>query len=362
MRTNLLITVLVLALPFFLPAAELVLDNADNAPGWNQTGGGSTVTAASTHQEGTGAVHIALASANWTWSQTAGFYLGAPVSGAVWNSYEGIRFWVKGDGSTDYGIMSIIYNASYYRYYAAFPMQNGVWTEVTIPWREFTQRMMQGRMEDHLAEIHTVQFTHANCIDTGYPSLVAVPAVSYDIDNVRLVNGLTLAATPVPAATSIDNIVAKLKAKKPVTIGWIGASVSWGLKCTDPVTQNSAAVLKGLLVTAYGYSVPGDITIVNKSVGGSSSFSGICNLGRYLGASEPLDLVVFGEYAYNDAGGDVSTGRLDQIEDNHEKIFGTLLRRNNTDVLYFLSGLHVTTGGTNTMDPLLPASGRPATA
>lgn len=348
MRLTAVLTMVLLCACACIWPAELVLDNADNAAGWTQNGGGSTVTAASTFQEGTGAVHLSITEANNSWSPSTGFYINGALTGAQWNSYEGLRFWVKGDGSAQFGIISVIYNASYYRYYASFPLTTS-WVEITLPWRNFTQRMMRGAMEDHLAEVHTIQFAHATNIDTGYPAPVPVPAASYDIDNVRLVNGLTLDTTPVASRTSIDNVVAKMRAQQPVKIGWIGASVSWGAQCSVPRDQHNAAYhLQGLLQTEYGY---GNITVINKSLGGSSSFSGICNKDRYLNASEPLDLIVFGEYFYNDYGDGTAPTIIDEIEDNHLKAFGLILRERRTDLLYYLSGLHVESGYLTKMDP-----------
>src|SRR6185295_12585173 len=84
---------------------------------------------------------------------------------ASWTSYQGIRFWVKRiSGSEQGAALQLLWT----RHYAGFPLADS-WTEVTMRWQEFTQRLYEGTCESKLAGIDTIEFTRGppSCVSPG---------------------------------------------------------------------------------------------------------------------------------------------------------------------------------------------------
>lgn len=335
-------------------SAEIQLTACDSLDNWS-TYGGAVVNSASTHDEGTGAVHVEVPEVPAAGSG-GGIDYGFTVDkrGAFWNDYQAIRFMVKGDGSSNWGQVVLISDPDIYcRYYTTFPLENGTWTEVTLPWREFLQQKVKGMIEDHLDEIFCIRFCSATSREPAYP-YGDVPAYSLDVDNIRLVNGLTLDDTPIPSGTSIDNVVAKLNAQQPVKIVVMGASIAYGNGCSDPENESWPAQLEPLLRDHYGYD---QITVVNKAVGGFSSYQAAALLGRYCYDEEPIDLLILSTFFYNDfmGWGEELPETVDDVVDNHERLFGTVLRRDSFDVMCCINGLHVEAGDLTRCDPVVDA-------
>ena len=319
-------------------AGTFQLESCDSTAGWGYAQGGVTVSDSATHQEGSGGLHVDIPAG-------AGGYrilreLPAGTWGASWTNYHGLRFRVRGDGSARWGIVTLYETDDWYRFYAPFPMTNGVWTEVTIPWREFVQRHWRGTIEETLDRIQLIGFERVSGYVPAQPPWPEWPAESFDVDDIRLVDGLVLPPTPIPAGTSLDNVRAKLAAQQPVKIVVIGTSFEWGLRLTDAVHDAYAAVLEDRLRQRYGYL---DITVVNHGLRGADSYEGGHNLGLLAWEQEPADLLIVGGFYYNDASdiydnSDFETvvipGGPAQSADNFDRLFRTILRRGTMDVLF----------------------------
>ena len=186
-------------------------------------------------------------------------------NGAQWPSYDGLRFWVRSD-TTTWNTVGIIYSGSWFRYYAGFPITT-TWTEVTIPWREFTQRNYEGPIESHLSEVHTFDFSIKPSITKdNQPRTNFV----FEIDNIRLVDGLSLSPTPTPPSVDLPRTKAKVAASQQLNIVCLGTSITYGLKLGDRTTQAYPALLESSLQTSLGY---GDINAVNFGLPGACSQS-----------------------------------------------------------------------------------------
>src|SRR5512140_2652320 len=55
----------------------------------------------------------------------------------AWDRAAGFSFWVKGEGSNQFGGLQFIYNEDYaLRYDYAFPTRAGEWTKITVAWQD----------------------------------------------------------------------------------------------------------------------------------------------------------------------------------------------------------------------------------
>jgi len=267
-----------------------------------------------------------------------------PAGGSA--NYGAIRFWVRGDASTKWGNIMFRYGANYTRAWALFPVTTN-WTEVTIPWREFLQQNFDGTMDTHYKETFWIEFTSGFSQTYGHP-LSGLPAQAYEIDDLRFVDGVSLPATPLPQGNSIKNTVTKMKAKQPVKIVVMGASISWGLQTSNPAQDHWPLKLQALLRTRYGYT---GIDVVNAAIPGFNSWEGACAAGAFIFNQEPVDLVMAADWCYNDfPDTDQQPTGIAQIAENYKAFFGLVLRRGNSEVMHIQSGLNCEAGNFNLMD------------
>ncbi|MGD0090611.1 MAG: YDG domain-containing protein, partial [Planctomycetota bacterium] len=291
------------------------------------------------------------------------------------DSFDGLAFWVHGDGSTNWGVLDVMYSAGWYHYYALFPVTT-TWTEVVIPWREFYQFYFLGPIEDNYKQIFSIGFRNGDIWPAGPPTYTmywndsAIPAMNYDIDEIRFVNGLTLAPTPVPNGSGIDNTVTKLRAGQPVKIVVMGSAISAGKNNPSPATRCWPSQLQGLLVTQFGYTThPNDITVVNNSrSGGKPSVMGASmkswQAGSMLGwlvFDQPnTDLFIGADWGYNDVcpNDENNFNLTTEIVRNYQNLYGVVLRHTpGIEAMYLHSGLNCqpgTIGGVTAFNALDP--------
>ncbi|MBA3708210.1 MAG: hypothetical protein H0W83_05255 [Planctomycetes bacterium] len=261
-------------------------------------------------------------------------------------TYEGVRFWVKGDGSTNWGNVDLRYGANWTEGFALFPVTTA-WTEVTIPWREFIQKNFDGPMNLHYKEVFRITFGSGNRQLDGHP-LSGLPAHSYQIDDIRFVDAVTLATTPKPTGTGIQNTIAKLVAKQPVKIVVMGASISWGLKTADPAADSWPTQLQARLRARYAYN---QITVINGAIPGFNTFEGACALGWITYDRQPVDLLMVGDWIYNDyVDAQFVTNGAAEVARNYEYIFGMVRRHGGIELMNIQSGLNCEPGNFDLMD------------
>lgn len=333
-------------------AAQQVLNSCESATGWTTVAPATVSVVSGTSGNALRASFPATNAPNPGGGPTSGgmrlrntnddsFY---PVGGTA--NYGGIRFLVRGDAGTQWGNIMFRYGANYTRAWALFPVTT-TWTEVTIPWREFFQQNFDGPMDTHYKETFWIEFASGFLQTYGHP-LSGLPAQAYEIDEIRFVDGVNLPATPLPQGSSIKKTVNKLKAKQPVNIVVMGASISWGLKTANPAQDHWPLKLETLLRNRYGYN---GVTVVNAAVPGFNSWEGACAAGAYIFAKEPVDLVLVADWCYNDfPDTDQQAFGISQIAKNYEAFFGLVLRRGNSEVMHVQSGLNCEAGNFNLMD------------
>ncbi len=60
----------------------------------------------------------------------------------AWDRAAGLSFWIKGDGSDNFGGLELIYDDDFsVRYDYAFPLNSTEWTRIVVPWRDLVPVM-----------------------------------------------------------------------------------------------------------------------------------------------------------------------------------------------------------------------------
>src|SRR6185295_8279985 len=230
---------------------------------------------------------------------------------ASWTSYQGIRFWVKRISGSEQGAsLQLLWT----RHYAGFPLTD-TWTEVTMRWQEFTQRLYEGTCESKLAGIDTIEFTLApGETHDGCPR----GPVSFLIDDIRLVPGLAPLATPIPAAPDLPVTRARLASSQPLKVVCLGTSA---------------------------------ITVMNYGVRGCKSWQGAAAIQDFVLREAPQLVLI--EYLANDRVDAETAGGVAQYRDNMERLFDALLRWGQADVAVVLPNPNGEAGNTHLYDPYI---------
>jgi lysophospholipase L1-like esterase len=210
-----------------------------------------------------------------------------PLRGAAgWDAAAGFSFWVKGDGSKRFGGLQLIWNEDYSaRYDLMFPIDGTEWRQVTVAWSDLVPVLPQGSFSPAPSKFSALWFGKWwYWRDYG--------AHSYAVDELRLEPKIERPAPALPAGAPLQRILAKLKAKQPVTIVTMGDSLTdyahWANK---PV--NWPTLLAKKLKEKHG----SEATIVNPAIGGTQLRQGLVLMPRWLDAAPDLVTVLYG---YND--------------------------------------------------------------
>ncbi|HUS79807.1 MAG TPA: GDSL-type esterase/lipase family protein [Armatimonadota bacterium] len=212
----------------------------------------------------------------------------------AWDACNGIRFWLKGDGSDGYGCVA--FGPRYpYLYEVWFPLKDASWHQVTYRLDELVSMsavMPIGTpgMAPPSGMATIVLGTRWRLVWNNEPK----PAYSFSIDNVELIADAP-PAPPVPAPRPLGEVLRKLKGHEPVRIYCMGDSVTAGTGLADKYHEQYAAVLQGLLRERLGYD---GISVQSRAVGGAKLADARAWAVRDF-AGEPPDLVTIC-YGYND--------------------------------------------------------------
>ena len=131
--TSCLIRVLLVFCMSCLVSGEpVVLDDFEALAGWKATPNTAGFEKAETAAVGKGAIRVALP--RTVFKQIS---RNAIEGSAAWDRYEGISFWVKGDGSNLFGSLAVGPRPyGNYTYVCYFPLKNTEWHKVIVPWRD----------------------------------------------------------------------------------------------------------------------------------------------------------------------------------------------------------------------------------
>jgi lysophospholipase L1-like esterase len=258
---------------------------------------------------------------------------------APWSSYSGIRFWVKRISGSEQGAsLQLLWT----RHYAGFPLTDS-WTEVTLRWQDFTQRLYAGTCENLLGSIDTIEFTLApgETHDGG-----ARGPVGFLVDDIRLVPGLAPLSTPLPASPDLPITRARLQAGQPLKIVCLGTSITYGhVNGGGRVTTPWPAALQTKLRSDLGTAA---ITVVNYGVRGSKSWQGAAAIQDFVFREQPQMVLI--EYLANDYVDAEPAGGVAEYRNNMERLFDLLLRWGQADLVVVLPNPYGESGNTHRYD------------
>ena len=191
----------------------------------------------------------------------------------AWNRYDGLSFWVKGDGSENWANIRLQARNGQAAWVASFPLRQTEWHEVRLAWGDFVP--VTARIDElgtakgiRPAEIDRVGFGKEWNFNIFHKS----PEISFCIDDLAFVRGVKSSRRRVPIGKlpPLSSVVRKLETGQPVTILTLGDSITWG---TSAGGNDYAypAVLASLLRERYPKA---EITLVNRAIGGSTTSRG----------------------------------------------------------------------------------------
>jgi lysophospholipase L1-like esterase len=214
------------------------------------------------------------------------FAIGRVKGTPEWDRAAGISFWVKGDGAEHLGGLEFVWNGDFaLRYACTFPIASTEWKKIAVPWRDLIPETCNAEAKplgpDGLAPSKLGALWFGKW---WYWRDYA--AHSYTVDDIRLELAIEAPAEPKAPAAPLQNLLAKLKAGKPVTIVTMGDSLTdynhWSNK---PV--NWPTLLKEKLKANYG----SEVTIVNPAMGGTELRQNVILIPRWLAQTPEPDLV-----------------------------------------------------------------------
>jgi lysophospholipase L1-like esterase len=205
----------------------------------------------------------------------------------VWDRAAGLSFWVRGDGSDNFGGLQLIYDEDYaIRHDYAFPLKHTGWTKVTVAWRDFVP-VLPGPKSRPLGP------------EGNRPSKVSAvwfgkwwywgdyPAHSFAVDDIRLEERIDLDTNDYrPAGLPLQRVREKLKAGKPVSVVTMGDSLTDTRHWANRET-NWPLMLKRQLQEKHHSPV----TILNPAIGGTQLRQNLALVPRWLAKAPGPDLV-----------------------------------------------------------------------
>lgn len=304
MKTRSLLALLALVLAVTCNAQTLLTGFEDLA-GWTATGGAVFEPSADSH-EGAASIGVTMP------GQVQGKVL-AGYPPAEFDEAQGVSFWAKGDGSDQWGCIALYGDGSNgsYRYCYFFPLKSTEWMKYEVPWDgwipegAFLPIGAPGSLPPS-----GIQWVRIGTRWTIAHNNDKIPPHSYQVDEVRLEQTLPEVSAP-PAAAPLEGVIAKLRAKQPVSILCMGDSITAGTGLPDKDNQRYATVLQGMLRERLGYA---EITAVSRAVGGARLTDARSWVERDF-QGPPPDLVTT-LYGYNDKSGQFSAFQFaDSFED-----------------------------------------------
>jgi len=211
-----------------------------------------------------------------------------------WNDFDGLAFWLKGDGSQNWGCIRLQAGNYNKGYVGTFPLRDTNWHEVKLAWQDFVP------FRHDLPELGTrdgLTPGDINLIGWGnswnFTTKHKVPAITFSVDEVRLVRGIEpdRPRVSIDAFPPVSGVLARLKAGRPVTILALGDSITWGTSAGGNANAYPAR-LGRMLAEQYGNE---QVAVVSRAIGGSTTAKGRQWLKRDVaGVEADLITVMFG--------------------------------------------------------------------
>ena len=221
-----------------------------------------------------------------------------------WNQCAGFSFYVKGDGSRSCGGLEFIDGENYaLRYGYCFPIESTEWVKVTVAWSDLMPEIA-GPLVAPDGGYAPGKFRNVWVGKWGYWR--EFPACSFAIERMALEKTIERPAGETPGESRLRRLLAKLKAKRPVTIVTMGDSLSDKRHWANREKLWSEVLVKKLK-DRYG----GEVTLVNPAIGGTTLSQNVVLIPRWMQETPSPDLVTIC-FGYNDWDSGVRKERFKQ--------------------------------------------------
>lgn len=156
----------------------------------------------------------------------SGFFTAGVKATPRWDEAAGLSFWVKGDGSSDWGGLELIDRSDFkLRYAYCFPLDSTEWRKVTVPWCDLIPELPAGKPVDPAQGYAPSGF--GNLWFGKWFYWGSYPAHSFAVDQISLEESIPVdTQNYAPTIAGTPRLLAKLRAKQPVTIVTMGDSLS----------------------------------------------------------------------------------------------------------------------------------------
>lgn len=224
----------------------------------------------------------------------SGFFTAGIKPTPAWDQGAGFSFWVKGDGSTNWGGIELIDGSDYaLRYGYCFPIDSTEWRRITVPWCDLIPELPKGRFVDAQSGFAPSRF--GNFWFGKWVYWRDYPACSFAIDQIALEPIVaTDLAVYTPAQAGTPRLLARLKAHQPVTIVTMGDSLSdkrhWA---------NRDALWSELLAAKLREFSGAKVKLVNPAIGGTQLTQNLVLMPHWLRDTPEPNLVTVW-FGYND--------------------------------------------------------------
>lgn len=234
-----------------------------------------------------------------------GGFMVAPVRPTPqWNQADGFSFWVKGDGSSNWGGIELIDRDDFgLRYGYCFPIDSTDWRKIVVPWRDLIPEMA-GPLVAAKGGYPPSRF--GNFWFGKWFYWREYPAETFAIDQVRLETRIESSHDGVPVHPGLARVRARLQRHEPLTIVTMGDSLSDEHHWSNREVLWSK-LLAGQIKSKYG----SEVTLVNPAIGGTTLTQNLILMPRWLKDHPSPDLVIVW-FGYNDWDGGVRGERFGQ--------------------------------------------------
>jgi lysophospholipase L1-like esterase len=218
----------------------------------------------------------------------------------AWDACNGVSFWVRGDGSENYGCVAIGGAGSNYgyTYNVYFPLADTTWHRLTY---HFEELVPEGPVYP-IGSPGMLPPSGMGQITLGTRWYLVwrnerMPAYSFAIDHVELLTGVP-APAPAPRPRDVAEVLRAMKGRQPVRVYCMGDSITAGTGLADKYSEMYAVLLQGMLRERLGYD---EVYVESRAVGGAKLNDARAWVVRDFAGDAP-DLVTLA-YGYNDKSG-----------------------------------------------------------
>lgn len=205
----------------------------------------------------------------------------------AWDQAAGFSFWVKGDGSSQFGGLELIYDDDYaLRYDYCFSAKGTEWTKVVIAWSDLVPVLPGARARTLGAGANPPSKVTAFWFGKWW-YWGDYPPGTFTIDEIRLEPKIERDANVLmPPSAPLGRLMQKLKTGRPITIVTMGDSLTdtrhWA---------NRTVVWPALVADQLQAKYKSAVTVINPAIGGTLLQQNLVLIPRWLEKAPEPDLV-----------------------------------------------------------------------